>query len=71
MRFKSFEDYWQPFLMGQGPAGIFVWGLTPEAQNTLRDQVRLLPIKARNDSFTLGARTWAVRGTVPREPMEL
>jgi len=24
MRFESFADYWDPFLLGQGPAGSYV-----------------------------------------------
>ena len=27
MRFASFADYWDPFLLGQGPAGVYVRGL--------------------------------------------
>ena len=35
MRFESFADYWDPFLLGQGPAGAYVASLN-------RDQVRAL-----------------------------
>lgn len=66
MQFKSFEDYWEPFLLGQGPAGAFVRQLTPERLTELRDRVKQrLPAAAQHSSFVLGARAWAVRGTSP------
>jgi hypothetical protein len=49
VQFKSFEDYWQPFLSGQGPAGAFVKRLSPERWMALRDQVMLnLPAGAQH-----------------------
>ena len=30
-RFESFDDFWLPFLGGQGPAGMYVKGLPPAA----------------------------------------
>jgi SAM-dependent methyltransferase len=66
LRFESFEDYWSPFLLGQGPAGAYVTHLSPEGLQTLRNQVkRRLSLSAEDVSFVLPARAWAVRGTVP------
>lgn len=66
MSFKSFADYWDPFLLGQGPAGLYTKGLTPQKVQTLRNEVkRRLDVSNENASFTLPARVWAVRGTVP------
>ena len=31
MAFESFDDYWQPFLCGQGPAGVYVSSLAESA----------------------------------------
>lgn len=66
MQFKSFEDYWEPFLLGQGPAGAFVNQFSPERRIALREQVkRHLPECALHGSFALCGRAWAVRGTSP------
>ena len=64
-RFKSFDDYWQPFLAGQGPAGAYVARLSPEHRLELCDKIKqLLPETSISGSFELKARAWAVRGTV-------
>ncbi len=66
MRFASFEDYWEPFLLGQGPAGAYVKSLPPEKVTTLRNQVRRrIEAEFGTGSFRLGARAWAVRGDRP------
>ncbi len=64
MRFKSFADYWDPFLLGQGPAGQFVRKLSAEQVQALREEVRR-KLPGATGSFTLTARVWAVRGTAP------
>jgi ubiquinone/menaquinone biosynthesis C-methylase UbiE len=66
MRFDSFEDYWHPFLLGQGPAGAYATGLHSGASEQLQSELkrRLLP-SGKDGSFVLPARAWAVRGTVP------
>lgn len=67
MRFASFGDYWDPFLLGQGPAGNYVRGLPPAGQSALRTELkRRLGLTAENKSIELSARVWAVRGTVPK-----
>ena len=66
MRFASFADYWDPFLLGQGPAGSYVRRLDREQLQSLRDEVkRRLSLPADSASFVLSARVWAVRGNVP------
>ncbi|HEY3440094.1 MAG TPA: methyltransferase domain-containing protein [Paludibaculum sp.] len=66
MRFESFADYWDPFLLGQGPAGAYTRSLQGDRMQALRSAVkRRLAISGENDAFTLPARVWAVRGTVP------
>ena len=65
-KFASFDDYWQPFLGGQGPAGVFVARLKSEHRTELREHIkRLLPKAAKSGAFELRARAWGVRGTVP------
>jgi SAM-dependent methyltransferase len=66
-RFQSFSDYWEPFLLGQGPAGAYVRRLGPQKSNALRDEVRRrLMLSTENTPFALQARVWAVSGIVPR-----
>jgi hypothetical protein len=62
-RFTSFDDFWSPFLEGQGPAGAYVAGLTAgeREQLRLRLQRRLLG-NGPDRQIELTARAWAVRG---------
>jgi SAM-dependent methyltransferase len=65
MNFASFADYWEPFLLGQGPAGAAFRKLSPAKVAALRDEVRReLSIESDSRSFALPARVWAVRGKV-------
>ena len=66
MRFESFADYWDPFLLGQGPAGAYVRSIDGDRLRSLRSAVkRQLSTKRSDEPFALTARAWAVRGTVP------
>jgi len=66
MSFKSFADYWDPFLLGQGPAGSYVRRLERHKLQMLRNEVqRLLSLSVENTPFLLPARVWSVRGLVP------
>lgn len=61
--FRDFEDYWAPFLGGQGPAPGYVLSLSEEQRVALREHLRAtLPIGS-DGSLPLIARAWAVRGT--------
>lgn len=63
MSFRSFADFWEPFLLGQGPAGAYVRTLNGQRQDALRAAVeRRLPRSAASGPFSLTARVWAVRG---------
>ncbi len=56
---QSFEEWWEPFELGVGPAGAFVAALDEERQAELRELCReLLPPAP----FTPPARAWAARG---------
>lgn len=63
-RFRDFDDYWQPFLGGQGPAPGYVVSLDEARQGALRELIRGWLPAAPDGSITLNARAWAVRGTV-------
>lgn len=61
-RFRDFDDYWSPFLGGQGPAPGYAMSLSATERDRLRDHLRArLPI-AGDGSIALVARAWAVRG---------
>jgi hypothetical protein len=58
----NFDDYWTPFLSGQGPAPGYVASLSPAQRSRLRDAIlESLPISP-DGSIRLRARAWAVRG---------
>ncbi len=60
--FRDFDDYWSPFLGGQGPAPGYAMSLSEERREALRDHLRAaLPIET-DGSIRLTARAWAVRG---------
>jgi SAM-dependent methyltransferase len=55
----SFEDWWEPFTLGVGPAGAYVLGLDPARRDELREHCRrAMPVAP----FTVTARAWAARG---------
>ena len=61
--FVDFNDYWSPFLRGQGPAGAYCVSLSANDQERLRAHLEnALPFNG-DGSITLIARAWAVRGT--------
>jgi SAM-dependent methyltransferase len=62
--FSDFDDYWRPFLGGQGPAPAYAMSLGETARARLRDRIReRLPTEA-NGSIPLTARAWAARARV-------
>ncbi len=58
----TFEEWWEPFTLGVGPAGSYTAGLEPDRQARLRDLCR---DRLRDEPFTVTARAWAARGRVP------
>jgi SAM-dependent methyltransferase len=55
----TFDEWWEPFTRGVGPAGAHVAGLDPDRQAELRETCRrLLPAAP----FVLRAQAWATRG---------
>jgi SAM-dependent methyltransferase len=60
--FQDFDDYWSPFLSGQGPAPGYCMKLPEPERVALRESVRKsLPVE-RDGSIRLRAIAWAVRG---------
>ena len=61
--FADFDDYWRPFLGGQGPAPGYVASLADERRDALRDRLgERLPTEP-DGTIRLTARAWSVRGT--------
>lgn len=62
--FRDFDDYWSPFLGGQGSAPTYAMSLSDGDRNRLRDRIRAsLPIEP-DGSISLTARAWVVKGRV-------
>lgn len=65
--FKDFDDYWPPFLGGQGPAPTYCMSLPEDRRAALRDRLKAtLPTRA-DGSIHLTARAFAIRGTKTRK----
>lgn len=62
--FANFDDYWQPFLGGQGPAPAYAMSLDEIARTRLRDSLRERIPSTADGAISLTARAWAARGTV-------
>lgn len=65
--FQDFDDYWTPFLGGQGPAPGYAMSLSTERRLALREYIRAtLPI-APDGTIHLTACAWAIRGRVQEQ----
>jgi ubiquinone/menaquinone biosynthesis C-methylase UbiE len=60
--FRDFDDYWTPFLGGQGPAPAYCLSLAEDARAELRERLRNSLPTRQDGSIDLIARAWAVRG---------
>lgn len=60
--FRNFEDYWNPFLGGQGPAPSYLLSLSPGEQADLRERVRKRLHIAGDGKILMMARAFAVQG---------
>lgn len=59
--YEDFDDLWQPFLGGVGPAGGFTVSLEPDARGALREEYRRR-LDPPDGPFELEARAWYVVG---------
>jgi SAM-dependent methyltransferase len=57
----SFDEWWQPFTFGVGPAGAYLSALDPTQQDRLRELCR---DRSPDGSLTVTARAWAANGRV-------
>jgi SAM-dependent methyltransferase len=59
VEYASFDDWWEPFTLGVGPAGAYVAGLDAVQREALKERcMQLAPVAP----FTLEAIAWAARG---------
>ena len=61
--FRTFDDYWDPFLGGTGTAPAYVASVSDDHRAALRELLRARLPAADDGSIHLTARAWAVRGT--------
>ena len=59
--FSSFDEWWEPFTLGVGPAGAYATTLDDAARTRLRDRCRQLLARP---PFTVNTTAWAARGLV-------
>jgi SAM-dependent methyltransferase len=58
----TFEDWWEPYTLGVGPAGAYVARLDPERRTRIEE---LLRERLPEPPFTLAASAWTARGIRP------
>ncbi len=61
-RYATFDEWWEPFTLGIGPAGDYVASLDPERRGLLRELCRRLQGPA---PFEIDATAWAVTCPIP------
>lgn len=69
--FVDFEDYWRPFLGGQGPAPAYAMSLTEEQRAALKARLKSSLPRPEGSALALRARAWAVRGASRRDARPL
>jgi SAM-dependent methyltransferase len=57
----TFDEWWEPYTLGVGPAGAYAKGLDEDARDALRERCRELLPEA---PFTIDAYAWAARASV-------
>lgn len=60
--FRDFDDYWSPFLGGQGPAPGYCMSLSESDRDALRERLRTSLPAGPEGRIHLTARAWATRG---------
>jgi len=63
--FRDFDDFWTPFLGGQGPGPGYLASLSNESRDRIRARLDATLPRESDGSIRLAARAWAVQGTSP------
>lgn len=62
--FKDFDDYWQPFTLGAGPAPGYCMSLEPDHRERLRQKLDATLPRQEDGSIRLMSKAWAVKASV-------
>jgi hypothetical protein len=62
--FADFEDYWQPFTLGSGPAPGYCASLAPEERQCVKDKLSVSVARGSDGLIAMTARARAVRSRV-------
>ncbi|WP_248308482.1 hypothetical protein [Bosea sp. 124] len=62
--FSNFDDYWQPFTLGAGPAPGYCMSLEPDHRERLRQKLDQTLPRQEDGSIRLRARAWALKASV-------
>src|SRR5262245_38151111 len=54
----TFDEWWEPYTLGVGPAGAYIAGLSPESREELRENCRA---RLPEPPFTISASAWSAR----------
>jgi len=60
--YRDFDEFWEPFTFGVGPAGQYLASLPPDKRERVREACRAAV--PADGPFSLSARAWYARGTV-------
>jgi hypothetical protein len=60
--FRDFDDYWTPFLGGQGPAPTYLAALPEVSRERLRARLQTTLPSEPDGTIRLSAHAWAVSG---------
>lgn len=62
--FKDFEDYWNPFTLGAGPAPGYCMSLDPDARQRLKERLEASLPRSDDGSIPMKVRAWALKAIV-------
>ncbi len=57
----TFEEWWEPFTLGVGPAGVYVMSLDSARQTELRERCQE---RLGAGPFAIDSRAWSARGYI-------
>jgi SAM-dependent methyltransferase len=63
--FRDFDDFWQPFTLGTGPAPGYCMALAPAARQRLKEKLRIKLAPNADGPISLTARAWALKAAAP------
>lgn len=59
--FQNFDDYWNPFVGGPGPAPGYLSSLSAQRQQDLKSRIAATLPRSKDGSISLTAKAWAAR----------